>query len=459
MQSENVFASFRSLDHPSELILMMTKGIQKGVLIATLIASAVFVFLLYDFIPLYILSFWLLAQFALSVVRVNLARKLEQYTKQDNVLKKQYLTYNIAGTVLSALLWGLTSWFTVVYAPEPYSYYVLVLLLALTAGATTTLGSVFHAYFAFMVIILLMVSSSFLYYGGDVHLIITLLSIVAITILTATGSDYYLKLKKIIELSVQLKMFNTALEERVHKEVQKNFEKDIQLMHQARLAQMGEMISMIAHQWRQPLNIISTAATDMDLKMEFNTLDNETSKKHIETINSLTQHLSSTIDDFRDFFKVTKDMELTSLKEVVATTLKIVGEFIGNKNVMIITDIKSSETFKSYPNELKQVLLNLLKNAEDVLLERKIQDARITIKTFSDDNHYYLEVCDNAGGVPEALINNIFDAYFSSKSQDLGSGLGLYMSKIIIEDHCGGTLSVENGEEGACFCISLPKYK
>jgi signal transduction histidine kinase len=178
----------------------------------------------------------------------------------------------------------------------------------------------------------------------------------------------------------------------------------------------------------------------MDIKMEFNTLDNETSKKHIETINTLTQHLSSTIDDFRDFFKVTKEKELTSLKEVVTTTLKIMGEFVENKNITISTDIQSSETFNSYPNELKQVLLNLLKNAEDVLLEREVEDAQIIIKTFSDEDHLYLEVCDNAGGVPE-----------------IGSGLGLYMSKIIIEEHCGGSLSVKNVEDGACFCISLPK--
>ncbi len=457
MQSENIFTSFRSVDHPSELILMMTKGIQKGVLIATLIASSLFVILLFDYIPLYILSLWVLAQLSLSIVRVNLARRLEQYIKQNSERKRECLQYNILGTALSAMLWGLTSWLTVLYAPEPYTYYILMILLALTAGATTTLGSVFHAYFAFMAIILLMLSSSFAYLGGDVHIIIALISLVAITILTGTGSDYYLKLKKIVELSVQLKTFNTALEERVQKEVAKNIEKDIQLMHQSRLAQMGEMVNMIAHQWRQPLHIISTAATDMDIKMELNVLDNETSKKHIETINTLTQHLSSTIDDFRDFFKVTKEKELTSLKEVVTTTLKIVGEFVENKNITISTDMKSTETFNSYPNELKQVLLNLLKNAEDVLLEREIEDAQIIIKTFCDESHLYLEVCDNAGGVPETHIDQIFNAYYTSKSQDIGSGLGLYMSKIIIEEHCGGSLSVKNVEDGACFCISLPK--
>ena len=288
MQAENIFTSFRSSDHPSELILMMTKGIQKGVLIATLIASAIFVILLYDYIPFYILFLWLSAQVMISIVRVNLAKKLEQHTKENSVLKTQYLHYNIEATAVSALLWGVTSWLTVIYAPEPYSYYILMLLLALTAGATTTLGSIFHAYITFMGIILLMLSSSFFYYGGDAHLVIAIISLVAITVLTATGSDYYLKLKKIVELSVQLKAFNTALEERVHKEVQKNIEKDIQLMHQARLAQMGEMVSMIAHQWRQPLHIISTAATDMDLKIQFGTIDNETCKKNIDTINTLT---------------------------------------------------------------------------------------------------------------------------------------------------------------------------
>jgi len=457
MQSENILTSFRSTDHPSELIFMMTKGLQKGVLIATLIASSVFLVLFYNYIPLYLLAIWTAAQFILSIVRVSLARKLELYTKQNHRLKTKYLNYNIAGAALSALVWGATSWLAVIYAPESHTYFIFVILLALTAGATTTLGSIFHAYIAFMWIILFMLSSSFFYYGTDVHIVIAIINAIGITILTATGSDYYLKLKKIVELSVQLKSFNTALEERVNKEVQKNIEKDIQLMHQARLAQMGEMVNMIAHQWRQPLHIISTAATDMDLKIQFGTLDDATCQKNIGTINTLTQHLSTTIDDFRDFFKVTKEMEETTIDGVVSVTLKIVKEYVENKKITIQTDLNCSEKFNSYPNELKQVLINLLKNAEDALLEKQVKNAEIYIQSYSKDDRNYLQVCDNAGGISPDVIGSIFDAYFTTKEDGKGTGLGLYMSKKIIEEHCGGELSVENVKEGACFCVSLPK--
>ena len=228
-------------------------------------------------------------------------------------------------------------------------------------------------------------------------------------------------------------------------------------MHQSRLAQMGEMIGMIAHQWRQPLHIISTAATDMDLKIQFGKIDDATCLKNIETINTLTQHLSGTIDDFRDFFKVTKERELTSVDEVVNVTLRIVKEYVENKKIIITTDLDCSEQFSSYPNELKQVLLNLLKNAEDALLENWVKDASIHIKSYYDDAGYYFEVCDNAGGIDDEVMGKLFEAYFTTKEDSMGTGLGLYMSKKIIEEHCGGTLSVSNREAGACFKVALPR--
>jgi len=457
MQKDIIYQSFKSCDHPSELIYMMTREIQKGVLIATLIGSVLFVALFQQYVPHLLLFVWLISQLLLSILRAYIARNLELYTKRDDARKTAFMRYSIATTAMAAFMWGLSSWMAVIYAPASYSYYVLVIILGLTAGSATTLGSIFHAHIAFIWTILLMLSSSFIYKGDEAHIVIALISLVSITFLTGTSSDYYLKIRKIVELGVQLKTFNTALEDRVHKEVGKNIEKDIQLMHQARLAQMGEMVSMIAHQWRQPLHIISTAATDMDLKIQFGTIDDETCKKNIETINTLTQHLSATIDDFREFFNVTKEMEETSMDQVVSVTLKIVKEYVENKKIKINAELQGSEKFYSYPNELKQVLLNLLKNAEDALLEKGVKDARINIRTFSDEKGHHLEVCDNAGGVDESLMPKIFTAYFTTKAPDKGTGLGLYMSKKIIEEHCLGTLDVTNRDSGACFLVTLPK--
>ncbi len=458
MQLDIIYRSFKSYDHPTELVLMMTKEIQEGVLIATLIGSALFVLLFNEYVPYYILSLWLIVQFALSILRVYLSRKLELCTKKNDPLQASYLRYSIITTALGGFMWGVTSWLAVIYAPEAYTYYLLVIVMGLTAGATTTLGSIFHIYAAFMWSILLMLALSFIYQGDDSHMVIALISVISAIFLTGAGADYYLKMRKIIELSIELQSFNTVLEERVQKEVSRNVEKDIQLMHQSRLAQMGEMIGMIAHQWRQPLHIISTAATDMDLKIQFGKIDDATCLKNIETINTLTQHLSGTIDDFRDFFKVTKERELTSVDEVVNVTLRIVKEYVENKKILITTDLDCSEQFSSYPNELKQVLLNLLKNAEDALLENWVKDASIHIKSYHDDAGYYFEVCDNAGGIDDEVMGKLFEAYFTTKEDAMGTGLGLYMSKKIIEEHCGGTLSVSNKDGGACFSVSLPKY-
>lgn len=457
MQVDEIYKSLTSCNHPPELAVMMAKSIQKGVMLATLVGSILFIFLFQNYIPTYLLASWLVLQLLLAIVRIFIAKKLEYYTLENDLRQVKYMRLSIVTTVMSALLWGSISWMAILYAPDIYTYYALVMIMGLTAGSTTTLGSIFHAYIAFMWTVLLMFSASFIYYGGEEHLMVALISLVAITFLTGTGADYYQKLRKIVELGIELTRFNVALEERVQKEVSKNIEKDIQLMHQARLAQMGEMVSMIAHQWRQPLHIISTAATDMDLKIQFGTIDDTVCRKNIETINTLTQHLSHTIDDFRDFFKVTKEMEKTTLDTVVNVTLKIVKEYVENKKIKITTDLDGKVQFNSYPNELKQVLINLLKNAEDALLEKDVKDAQITIVTFSDDKAHHLEVCDNAGGIDAELLDKIFNAYFTTKEEGKGTGLGLYMSKKIIEEHCFGSLRVFNRDKGACFSISLPK--
>ena len=233
-------------------------------------------------------------------------------------------------------------------------------------------------------------------------------------------------------------------------------QKEQQVLHQSRLAQMGEMISMIAHQWRQPLSAISARANNLLFKIMIgNDLDKDLFKKEITHIDDYSHHLSKTIDDFRDFFKDDKAKEITTLENIVNGTLDIIQTSIENKNIKITTSFNCNENFEIYSNEVKQVALNLIKNAEDVLLENSIKDPQIFIETKSENGNKVLYVRDNAGGIPEDIITKIFDPYFSTKLEKDGTGLGLYMSKTIIEDHCFGKLTVSNNNDGAVFKVEL----
>ncbi|MEA1955728.1 MAG: HAMP domain-containing sensor histidine kinase [Campylobacterota bacterium] len=237
-----------------------------------------------------------------------------------------------------------------------------------------------------------------------------------------------------------------------HKEVEK---KDKLMFQQSRFAQMGEMISMIAHQWRQPLNFIGTTTAAIQFDVFFDKLDKDELIKHTDNISHQSQYLSDTIDDFRNFFRSDKGVEIITYSDLVCSVLNIIGASIEYKKIKIIKDLSCICKFSTYSNELKHVVINILKNAEDVLTENKIENPYISIKTYKENENSVLEISDNAGGIPEEIIEKIFDPYFSTKSKKNGTGLGLYMSKIIVEDHCGGLLQVSNSDEGAVFKIIL----
>ncbi len=262
----------------------------------------------------------------------------------------------------------------------------------------------------------------------------------------------YIAIRQDITDRMKIDHLNKTLKYRIEKEVQKNREKDRQMIQQSRLAQMGEMISMIAHQWRQPLTAISATSQAIMLKATLNKLDKETAIELSKKISSFSQHLSSTIDDFREFFKTNKKKNKVTYSEMIEGVLHIVGDTLKNQNINLLKELDSDLTFDTYPNEVKQVILNLIKNAEDVLIEKNIQNPTIKIKTYENR----LSVEDNAGGIPENIIDKIFDPYFSTKTKKDGTGLGLYMSKTIIEEHCDGELRVKNGDQGAVFTIILP---
>ncbi len=233
-------------------------------------------------------------------------------------------------------------------------------------------------------------------------------------------------------------------------------EKEKTLMHQNRLAQMGEMISMIAHQWRQPLTAISSTANTLYLKTSMDRFDKGFFTDRLEKIATYSQHLSSTIDDFRNFFKRHKEQREITLEELCDDSISIIETSLQSKGIELYRDYRANTKLLTYPNELRQVVLNLLKNAEDILIESKKQSKWITVKTrILQNGELAVIVGDNGGGIKDAIMEKIFDPYFSTKTGKDGTGLGLYMSKTIVEDHCNGTIRVRNTTEGAEFTIAL----
>ncbi|HEY9190589.1 MAG TPA: PAS domain-containing protein [Sulfurovum sp.] len=240
-----------------------------------------------------------------------------------------------------------------------------------------------------------------------------------------------------------------------HEAVEELRRKDKIMFRQSRMAQMGEMINMIAHQWRQPLNAITMTTSALELKMDKDTYDRSFFQSRLGRIANYVQYLSSTIEDFREFFKPEKMKQETNFCHVMDDTLELVRAGIESKNITIIKEYDCTTNMVSYKNELIQVAMNLIKNAEDALMENKIKDPTINIKCYSDADKSVLEIGDNAGGIDRATMEKIFDPYFTTKEEHNGTGLGLYMSKMIVEEHCKGTLSVHNSSEGAVFKIEI----
>ncbi|MEA3455252.1 MAG: HAMP domain-containing sensor histidine kinase [Campylobacterota bacterium] len=255
--------------------------------------------------------------------------------------------------------------------------------------------------------------------------------------------------------TLELQKLNEGLEKRIEKEMELARYQEQMIIQQSRQAQMGEMLSMIAHQWRQPLTAISATSSLIEMKARMDNLDPENTLKSARNISKYAQHLSATINDFRDFFKPNKELMETSYDEIVESVLGIIEISIVFNQIELHKELSCQAKFNSYPNELKQVILNLIKNAEDVLLEKKVEKPFIGLTTYQDDDKFILEVSDNGGGIPEEILEKIFDFYFTTKQDKNGTGLGLYMSKTIIEEHCHGKLSAENSKDGALFRIEL----
>ncbi len=249
----------------------------------------------------------------------------------------------------------------------------------------------------------------------------------------------------------------------IYKDVTKEFkvkeelkEKDKLLLVQSRQAAMGEMIAMIAHQWKQPLSIIATVINTFQLEQALGESSQEDLDKHAKTVMDQVSYLSRTINDFRNFFKQDKAIQEVQPCTIIDDALLIIGKLIENSSIELRVSCLSDQTFYTFPSELQHVFINLLKNAADILVEKNKDEKWISIVIRQIDGFVLFEISDNAGGIDEVLLERIFEPYFSTKNEKNGTGLGLYMSKTIIEKNLKGTLRCTNSDVGAVFTVRLP---
>lgn len=250
---------------------------------------------------------------------------------------------------------------------------------------------------------------------------------------------------------------NLSLEKRVQSAIDELREKDNLLISQSRYAALGEMIGNIAHQWRQPLNAVGILIQNIWEYYNQGKLDSEYLQRNVEKGTLLIQHMSQTIDDFRNFFKPEQEKRQFPASESLYKTISLIEASLKSNNIELEIKQEDEALLTGFPNEFSQALLNLLGNAKDVLLEKNILHAKIRVHLYLENNRFVLTVADNGGGVPENIMNRIFEPYFTTKKS--GTGIGLYMTRTIIEKHMGGTLSFQNTKEGALFKIDLPTTK
>jgi PAS domain S-box-containing protein len=256
----------------------------------------------------------------------------------------------------------------------------------------------------------------------------------------------------------KLAELNLNLEERIKEELQKNHEQKAIMFQQAKLAEMGSMMNMIAHQWRQPLNNISLIVNTIIIKHKKENLSTETLNNLKINFKQQIDYLSNTIDDFQNFFKPKKDKEFFVLKEVILSTYNLIKPiFESNRIKFNFYSNISDVTYYGYKNELYQVILTIFNNSIDAFKENDYLNKTVDVTLEENEKNLIIKVKDNAGGIKDELLEKIFDLYFSTKTKENGTGLGLYISKTIINRHFKGEIKASNIDNGLEIIITFPK--
>jgi signal transduction histidine kinase/ActR/RegA family two-component response regulator len=269
------------------------------------------------------------------------------------------------------------------------------------------------------------------------------------------------------EQTKELKNINSTLKEKINKEVEQSRTKDIIMFQQSKSASMGEMISNIAHQWRQPISAVNAIIQGIQLKNRLNKLDTEYIETQASNASEIIQKMSATINDFRDFFKPNKKIETFSLTNIIEKDLSFLNIIYEKNNINLIKLIPIDLTIEGYKGEFSQVVMNILSNAKDILVAQDIKEKVVIIDAKIINNKIIISIQDNGGGITDNIKDKIFEPYFTTKHQSQGTGIGLYMSRQIIQTHMNGTLNSKNDSfeynnkkyYGAKFVIILENKK
>ena len=284
-------------------------------------------------------------------------------------------------------------------------------------------------------------------------IIIFVTGIISFLISRKTNSAFSNYKKNVQKKEFELQDINKNLEKRVTIAINEAKKKDRAMLHQSRLARMGTMLSMIAHQWRQPLSEISGIFMELETANKFRKLDDKLLNESIQESNKIIQYMSHTIDDFRNFFKPDKKKVQFYVDDACNEAISLVGASIKSYQIDLYKNVKCNAIINGYEREFAQVMLNLISNAKDILNQRKIQNPKIDVVIDVLHKNVVVTVQDNAGGVDEKNLDMIFEPYFTTKESLKGTGLGLYMSKMIIEKNMNGELTVKNTQGGALFTV------
>jgi len=452
----NVFSEF---EH--EYIMKNEKilfGIAYGIIICAFLYN--FVFFLYNREK----SFFYYSLLQISLLLMLLVISMDLYVfnlfvKYGNII--EFLTIFLLNLVfVLSILFNMSFLNTKKFTPKIHKFlWALLGLITLDLSVLIILGeSIIDEYFPTYILILILLFSAFSVlikgYKPAVFYIIGWLSLFVFVFLSETSlseySDVYL-----LHIGIPLEslLFSFALGFKIRQvELEKQKNERI-LINQSKLASMGEMISNIAHQWRQPLTHLSYTIMNVQASFENDKLNKKYLEEKVDEANNQIEFMSHTIDDFRNFFKVSKNKETFSLVACINESINLLKDTFKSLDIKLEFEYEDDFIIKTYKGELSQVIFNLLNNAKDEFIKNETKDAHIKINLYKKEQ-FVIEILDNAGGIDKKIINKIFEPYFTTKEK--GLGIGLYMSKMIIDNNIGGKLKVENKGNGALFSIFLP---